>query len=227
MGINTGEYMAQQIMIIGMGQFGMALARALVKKGVEVLAVDSNKSLVDDAATFATEALVVDATDEAELARLDPNKRDAVVCAIGDDSKESSIICTALLRQLGAPFIIARANSKTHQRILHLVGAHQVVNPEQEFGQRFAHRILLRNVIADTSIADGLQLTELRIQPGMIGKDLVELALPKRFGVMVVAIRRNGVQETFLPSPHEKLRENDVLVVVSSETAITKLVAGV
>lgn len=219
--------MAQQIMIIGMGQFGMALARALVKKGVEVLAVDSNKGLVDEAATFATQALVLDATDEAELARLEPNKRDAVVCAIGDDSKESSIICTALLRQLGAPFIIARANNKTHQRILHLVGAHQVVNPEQEFGQRFAHRILLRNVLADTSIAAGLQLTELRIQPGMVGKDLIELALPKRFGVMVVAIRRNGAQESFLPSAHEKLQENDVLVVVSSETAITNLVAGV
>lgn len=219
--------MAQQIMIIGMGQFGMSLAKALVKKGVEVLAVDSDKNLVEEAATFATEALVVNATDETELARLEPSKRDAVVCAIGDDSKESSIICTALLRQLGAPFIIARANTKTHQRILHLVGAHQIVNPEQEFGQRFAHRILLRNVIADTSIGDGLQLTELRVQPGMVGKNLIELALPKRFGVMVAAVRHGGTKESLLPSPQEKLREDDVLIIVSSDEAITKLVAGV
>lgn len=219
--------MVQQIIVIGMGQFGMALARALAKKGVEVLAVDSNKALVEDAAAFATEALVLDATDEDELARLEPSKRDAVICAIGDDSKESSIICTALLRQLGAPFIIARANTKTHQRILHLVGAHQVVNPEEEFGRRFAHRILLRNVIADTSIGEGLQLTELRIQPGMVGKNLIELALPKRFGIMVVAIRRAGEGESFMPSPHEMLQENDVLIVVSHEAAITKLVEGI
>jgi len=131
--------MIQQILIIGLGQFGMSLARTLSQKGAEVLAVDPQKHLVQEASVFVTEALAMDATDEVELARLHPEKRDAVVCAIGDDSKEQSIICTALLRQMGAPFIVARANDKMHQRILHLVGAHKIVNPEQEFGMRFAN----------------------------------------------------------------------------------------
>ena len=143
--------MAQQILIIGLGQFGMSLARTLSEKGAEVLAVDSRKDLVEEASAFVAEALVVNAADENELARLGPEKRDAVVCAIGDDSKESSIICTALLRQMGAPFVVSRANDKLHQRILHLVGAHQIINPEQEFGQRFANRLLYRHVIAQTS----------------------------------------------------------------------------
>ncbi len=219
--------MIQQILIIGLGQFGMSLARTLSQKGAEVLAVDFQKNLVQEASVFVTEALALDATDEVELARLHPGKRDAVVCAIGDDSKEQSIICTALLRQMGAPFIVARANDKMHQRILHLVGAHKIVNPEQEFGIRFANRLLYRHVIADTAIGEDLNLTEIRIQPSMVGKNLIELALPKRFGILVAAIRRGTPDRIIQPSPHEPLQAEDNLMIVCNEAAIPKFIKGV
>jgi len=219
--------MSQQILIIGLGQFGMTLARALSDKGAEVLAVDVKKNLVDEASNFVTHAMVMDATDETELARLQPQQRDSAVCAIGDDSKEASIICTALLKQMGAPLIIARANDKTHQRILRLVGAHQVINPEQEFGQRFANRLLYRNIIAETSLGEDLHLTEIRVQPSMVGRSLMDLALPKRFGVVVVAIRRGTPGRILQPSPSEPLQAEDNLVIVSSEDAIPKLIKGV
>ena len=178
---------------------------------------------MEEAATFVTEAVIIDATDETELARLEPRQRDAAVCAIGDDSKESSIICTALLRQMGAPLVVARAIDKMHQRILQLVGAHQVVNPEQEFGKRFANRLLYRDVIADTNLGDDLMLTEIRIMPAMIGKNLVELELPRRFGVMVVGIRRGRPSKIISPSPNEPLQAEDNLVIVSNDFAIAKL----
>jgi trk system potassium uptake protein len=219
--------MAQQILIIGLGQFGMSLARTLSDIGAEVLAVDTRKSLVEEASAFVAEALVADAADETQLARLGPEKRDAVVCAIGDDSKESSIICTALLRQMGAPFVVSRANDKMHQRILQLVGAHQIINPEQEFGRRFANRLLYRHVIAATSIGDDLHLTEILIQPSMVGKNLIALALPKRFGIMVAAIRRGTSGRLIQPSPDEPLQAGDNLVIVSTESAIPKLMEGV
>ena len=219
--------MAQQILIIGLGQFGMSLARALSEKGAEVLAVDSRKSLVEEASTFVAEAVVANAADENELARLGPEKRDAVVCAIGDDSKESSIICTALLRQMGAPFVVSRANDKMHQRILQLVGAHQIINPEQEFGQRFANRLLYRHIIAQTPIGDDLHLTEIHVQPAMVGKNLIELALPKRFGVIVAAIRRGEPGRLMQPSPSEPLQTGDDLIIVSTEAVIPKLMEGV
>lgn len=219
--------MSEQIFIIGLGQFGMSLARTLSEKGAEVLAVDTHKNLVEEASIFVTEALVMDATDETELARLQPGKRDASVCAIGDDSKEASIICTALLRQMGAPLIVARANDKMHQRILQLVGAHQIINPEQEFGKRFANRLLYRHVIADRSLGDDLLLTEICVQPSMVGKNLVELALPKRFGVMVAAIRRGESKRILQPSPIEPLQKDDNLIIVSNEAAIPKFIKGV
>ena len=219
--------MSQQVLIIGLGQFGMSLARTLSEKGAEVLAVDISRSLVEEAATFVAEAVRIDATDEAELARLEPRKRDSAVCAIGDDSKEASIICTALLRQMGAPIVISRANDKMHQRILQLVGAHQVVNPEQEFGKRFANKLLYKDVVVETSLGEDLHLTEIRIQPSMIGKSLIELALPKRFGVMVVGIRRGLPPKILQPSPGEPLQENDNLIIVSNESAIPRLTKGI
>lgn len=215
--------MAQQILIIGLGQFGMSLAHTLSDKGAEVLAVDRRKDLVDEASSFVTEALVMNATDEGELARLQPGQRDAVVCAIGDDSKEASIICTALLRQMGVPWIIARANDVMHQRILHLVGAHQVVNPEQEFGKRFANRLMYRNVVADMPFGEDLHLTEIKILPAMVGKTLMELELPRRFGVMVVAIRRGSPGRIVQPLPGAPLQDGDNLVIISHEAAIPQL----
>jgi trk system potassium uptake protein len=219
--------MPQQILIIGLGQFGMSLSRTLSEKGAEVLAVDIRKNLVEEAAGFVTEAVVIDATDETELARLEPGKRDITVCSIGDDSREASIICTALLRQMGSPLVIARATDKTQQRILQLVGAHQTINPEQEFGKRFANKLLYKNLIVDTNLGDDLHLTEIRIQPDMIGKTLIELALPKKFGVLVAGIRQGDKGRVIQPSPNEPLDANDHLIIVSNEMAIARLIKGV
>ncbi|MBC7172273.1 MAG: TrkA family potassium uptake protein, partial [Polyangiaceae bacterium] len=128
--------MARQAIVIGLGQFGMAVARALSERRVEVLAIDLSEDRVRAVAPFVAEAAAFDATNEEALARTSPERRDLCVCAIGDESRESSIICTAMLRQMGAPRIVARANDPMHERILGLVGAHRVVNPEREYGQR-------------------------------------------------------------------------------------------
>jgi len=215
--------MAQQILIIGLGQFGMSLARALTEKGVEVLAVDVKPNLVEEASAFVTEAIVMDVTDEVQLAKIQPKNRDVAVCAIGDESRESSIIVTALLKQLGVPYIISRASDPLHRRILQLVGANQIINPEEEFGKRYANRLLYRDRIADTHLGEDLQLTEILVQPWMVGKNLIELALPKQFSVMVVGVRKKGSQKLLQPSPETPLEADDTIVIASSEASIQKL----
>jgi trk system potassium uptake protein TrkA len=102
-----------------------------------------------------------------------------------------------------------------------------VINPEQEFGKRFASRLLYRDVIAETNLGEDLQLTEIHIQQAMIGKSLIDLELPKRFGVMVVGIRRGTPSRILQPSPSAPLQAGDNLIIVSSETAIPKLIKGV
>jgi trk system potassium uptake protein TrkA len=213
------------MLIIGLGQFGMSLARTLSGKGVEIIAGDRRKNLVEEAAGFVTEAVTIDATDEAELGRLQPRRRDCSVCAIGDDSRESSIVCTALLRQMGAPWIVSRANSPMHRRILQLVGAHLVVNPEEEFGQRFSNRLMFRNIIADMPLDGDLHLAELELPAFMEGRNLVELELPRRYDVMVVAVRRGEPGKILRPVPTMPLEKGDRIVIVSGEASIAKLAA--
>jgi trk system potassium uptake protein TrkA len=215
--------MRKQAIVIGLGQFGMSLARSLAQKDVEVLAVDRNATLVRAAAPFAAEAVQFDATDEQQLARAAPERRDLSIVAIGNESREGSIICTALLRQMGARRIVARAVDPVHERILHLVGAHEVVNPEQAFGERFAAHLLYAGVIDEIRIGKDLSITELRVPRAFIGRTLVDLQLPTRYGLTVIALRREAIDNVIVPNPTEALTESDILVVAGKLHAITEL----
>jgi trk system potassium uptake protein TrkA len=199
-----GEMSYHQALVIGLGQFGMSLARALAAHGTEVLAVDRREQRVRTAAAFAAEAIEMDATDEEHLARLSPERRDVCVCAIGDDAREASILVTAMLRQMGATRILSRATDDLHERILRMVGAHEVVNPERIFGERLA------------------------TPPGLLGRRLSDLALPRQFQVTVVALRRseNGQGRLLLPDAETRIAEGDVMVMVGPKGASNRLVDG-
>ena len=210
-------------MVIGLGQFGMALAQSLAERSVEVMAVDARLERVQVASDFAASAIQFDATDEDALRRTSPERRDVCVCAIGDENREGSIICTALLRQLGAPHILARATDPVHERILRLVGAHEVVNPERAFGERLATRLLYSTVLDEVPIGGDLVLTELRPPAAFVGRTLSDLSLPRRHEINVVAIRREGDKTVSTPSPNTPLQEKDILLVVSPPNAVARL----
>lgn len=215
--------MAKQALVIGLGRFGMSLAHALTERGIEVLAADSREERVRQASNFAAEAVRFDATDAEALERTSPAQRDVCVCAIGDDSTESAIICTALLRQMGARRVIARANSQLQTRILKLVGAHEVVNPIHEFGERFANRIAYDRVIGELPLGEDLLITELRPPPSFVGHTLADLKLPQRYNVTVVAVRQQGSGGVVLPTASEILKADDILIIVSREEAVARL----
>jgi trk system potassium uptake protein TrkA len=213
----------KQAVVIGLGQFGMALAQSLAERDVEVMAVDTRLEPVEEASAFAASAVQFDATDEDSLRRTSPERRDLCVCAIGDENREGSIMCTALLRQLGARHILARATDTMHERILRLVGAHEVVNPERAFGERLATKLLYSAVLDEVPLGGDLVLTEMKPPPAFVGRTLTDLALPRKHEINVVAIRRDGDKGVSTPSPDTPLQEKDVLIVVSPPHAVAKL----
>jgi trk system potassium uptake protein TrkA len=212
-----------QALIIGLGQFGMSLARSLASRGVEVLAVDRNPTLVDTAAVFAAEAACFDAADEASLLRAGPSRRDLCVCAIGTEARESGIIVTALLRQMGAPRIISRAANDLTERIMKMVGAHQVVNPERAFGERLANRLIYREIVEELPLGNDLLITELRPPASFVGRSLAQLKLLERHAINVIALRQHGGGTTINPDPARPLAGDDILVVVSDHHALRAL----
>ena len=215
--------MKRQALVIGLGQFGMSIARALAAQNVEVLAVDKKEDRTKVAAMFVTEAACFDATDEVALARLSPNKRDVCICSIGDESKEASIICTALLKQMGASRVIARSNDALTARILTLIGATEVINPELEFGKRFANQIIHSDIRGEMPLGEGVLVTEVSVPKAFIGKRLRDLALPKTFGITVVAVRTHDTGAVITPSAETTLSSDDVIVVVAKDDAVAKM----
>ena len=215
--------MQRQALVIGLGQFGMSVARALVQRHVEVLAIDIKEDRVRAASAFVTDAACFDAMDETALARTSPERRDVCLCAIGDEAKEASIICTALLRQMGAGRVIARSNDDLHARILTLVGASHIVNPEREFGERFANQILHEGIRGELHLGEGVLISEIAVPPAFVGKTLGTLKLPRRFGVTVVALRKGSSGAVVMPGADLRFDPGDVMVVVAKETAVSHM----
>lgn len=214
--------MRKQALVLGLGQFGMSLVQSLTELRIDVLAVDRRPELARAAADRGAEAASFDVTDEAALAGTAPARRDVCICAIGAEARDASIMCTALLRQMGAPRVIARANDPALERILKLVGAHEVVNPEREFGRRLAAHLSHEGVIGEYPLSAGIVITELRVPDAFLGKSLIDLGLPRKYGVTVVALQR-GSDTLPTPDPRDKLRPDDMLIVVSKTGAVAEM----
>ncbi len=208
----------EQILIIGLGQFGMALTKTLYEKGYEVIAVDIDKKLVNEASNYATDAICIDAIDETSLSKLSPRNRDLIICSIG--TREPSILAVALLKQMGCENIIARASEAIHARILKAIGAKCIINPEYEYGKKFAHKIIFKSLFFD-NYSDELELFEIPVQPFMVGKSLKELKLPDKHNVIVTGIMKNNKYTR--PMPDEKFEPNDRLIVTGTNEDIEKI----
>ncbi|MFY7928084.1 MAG: potassium channel family protein [Oligoflexus sp.] len=213
----------KQIIVIGLGQFGMGLIRALSNKNADVIAVDIDQQKIQAASPHVSQAICFDATNEDTIAQLNPASRDVCICATGDQSKEAAIICTALLKQMGAKRVIARANDELHSRILKLVGADEVINPEWAFGERFANRVMHEDILEEMSLGKDLVVTEFKVPENFVNRSLVDLELRKRFGITVVAIRSAESGNVQLAQPNEILRSGDILIVVSMTGNVSRL----
>lgn len=217
--------MKKQALVIGLGQFGMSLSDSLSKTGIDVLAVDSNPARVQMASGQVAEAVCFDATDEEALAHAEPASRDICVCAVGPESRENAILVTALLRQMGAKRVIARASDQLTERILSVVGAHQVVNPERDFGERLAKRLAHTGLLEQVPLGTELVISEIAPPERMVGRTLMELSLPKRFHVSVVGIRKSvgASGNLMMPTSNTVVASGDILVVVSAPDSVANL----
>lgn len=217
-----GRSMTGEFMVIGLGRFGRALALSLVRQGQAVLAVDADRDRVQAVASEVDAVICADATDEAVLADLHPERATCAIVAIGTRGVEASILVTTLLSQAGVPRIVARAVSELHARVLRAVGAHQIINPEAEIGERLARRLAQPNVLEQLELGDDVDLAELTVPEAFVGRSLIELDLRRRHAVSVLAIRRKGRVRATLDGT-ESLESGDVLVLIGTRTAISAM----
>lgn len=215
--------MKQNYAIIGLGRFGGSICRTLVESGQEVLAIDSNEERVNEYMDIATHAVVGNAQDESTLRSLGIRNFDHVIVAIGEDI-QASILVTLMVKEMGVPNVLAKAQNEYHAKVLERVGADRVVHPERDMGVRIAHNLVSRNISDFIELSDEFSLAEIKVSnPKFFNKSLIEVNFRQRFGLTVVAIRRADGQVVVSPPANEIVCENDNLLVIGSTVNVDNL----
>lgn len=199
-----------EIVVIGLGRFGSAMASTLIDMGHEVLGIDVDPVRVQQHAGLLTHVVEADTTDEATLRQLGVGDVVTAVVAIGADI-EASVLTTGALVDLEVPNIWAKALTGQHGRILERVGAHHVVFPEAEMGSRVA-RLVTGALIEYFALDEDFVLVEMRVPQNLAGEQLGDTDIRARYKVTVVCIKPEGQAFTYAERA-TRLGKHDLIVV--------------
>ncbi len=221
--------------VIGIGRFGWTVATILAENGMDVIAIDKKKELVDEIAGRVTTALCMDSTDEATLRSLNLNEVDAVIIGIGSNIQEC-ILTAAILKKIGVGIIYAKVENQLHGRILELIGVQHVLLPEEMVGNQLAKTLISRNILEYINLSSGHIVIEMVVPKEFVGKTLSELELPSKRGINVIAIKYNYLNVTEdgknviekrlndMPGANDVVEDGDVLILLGPKGNIDKLI---
>jgi len=207
--------MKKSVAVLGLGKFGSSVARALTKGGAEVLAVDKNEDLVREIADEVTCTVCVDVSDKEMMNNIGLEGMDAVVIATAEHL-DASVMALMIVKEIGVPYVLVKADGTLKGEILKRVGADEVVYPEEEMGARIANNLLggsmtdLFDLSADTSIV------KVPARKEWINKSLADIN-----NVNVIAIEGNaGVDGA--PDPTQPINEQDNLVLIGKKRDLAR-----
>ena len=213
---NSGELYA----VIGLGRFGMALARELAAKGKSLLVIDYDREKINEALEFTDNAfivgsLTVDALEETGIADCD-----IVVIAIGEQI-DTSILTTLTVLRLGVGRVIAKARSEEQGEVLTTLGA-EVVYPEHDMALRLASKLVSPHILEYISLSSSIDIMEIRMTPIIDGVTVIDSGLRAKFGLNVIALRHGDEMTTDI-RPTTKLITGDTITVIGKKENIAKL----
>ena len=207
--------------IFGLGRYGLAVAKVLVENGADVLSVDHNEELVNDAVSELSVCRCADVTDPEVIKQLGISNIDVVIIAISG-SLETSVMATTLCKEAGVKNVIVKCSNEMHGKILSRVGADKVVLPEMESGIRLAKNLLSSGFVDILELTGNISLVEIDVKPEWIGKSLIDLNLRKKYSVNVIAIQQNNDVPTDI-DPANPLEETMKMRVVADRTKLEKM----
>jgi len=209
--------------VIGLGNFGMALARELARLGQKVYAIDANPDKARDAQMHVNQAMVADATELENLVAMGIKKVDAAIVSLGGRMDVATTVVLHLTK-LGVPQIVAKALNEDHAEILKRVGATRVIFPEKQAAARAAERLSSRNVLGYLTLSSGFSVVELAPSINIVGKTLEQLDFSRKYGTQVLAVKEIVPERTIIaPGPDRVIKDSDVLVVMGPEEELRKL----
>lgn len=212
----------KRIAIVGLGRFGLTLAKSIYTLGYDVLGIDKNETIVQRAMPYVTQTIVADFNDEDAIKTLHLEDFDIVVIALGSDS-EAKMLASLTLKEMGIPYLVVRATSELEGKLLKKIGVDEIVYPEFDIATRMAHMLTREGILDYFILSKDVGIAELEIPTFMIGKSLIDLNLRVKYGLNIVAIQRNKTVIA-TPNPKEALQANDIIIVIGTNEALNQLV---
>lgn len=211
----------KSFLVIGVGRFGGSFARNLHRLGCEVVAVDEDLDKIHQISEQVTEAITGNIHSEEFLGSLGLENFDAVMVAIGQDVK-SSILISTMVKELGAKYVLSKANDDLHEKILKKIGVDWVITVEKEMGRKVALSLFSNKIIDSIDITPDFRLVELLVPAEWIGKRVADISLFKRHQLMLTVIKRQGAVIA-QPQPETTFQEEDIAVVCGAIGEIAKI----
>ncbi len=207
--------------VFGLGRYGIAVARELVENGMEVIAVDSDWDIVNDAAAFLPICKCADVTDIEVIRRLGIADIDTVIVCMAS-KLEASVMTITLCKEVGVKTVIAKCANEMHQKILLRVGADKVVFPENESGIRLAKNMLSSGFMDMLSLSKTVSIVEIEIREEWVGKSIIDLNFRKKYGFNIVAIKV-GESVNVVVDPSTVLTAEMTLIVIADTAKLSKM----
>lgn len=179
------------ILVIGVGRFGKHLATRLVELGNEVMIVDKEEDRVNDLLPHVTRAQIGDCMDEKLLRSLGVGNFDLCFVCIGDNF-QASLEITSLLKDMGANYVISKADRTIHEKFLLRNGADEVIHPERDVALRSARKYSARNVFDFFELTEDFAIYEVETPESWVGKSIKQVNVRFRYNINIIAIKKNG-----------------------------------
>ncbi len=201
---------------IGLGNFGLNLARTLEESGCEVLGIDSSREAVDAAKDYITRAVIADGANRETLQSLMLKDFDGAIVSIGQDMAPS-ILIALYLKELDIKRLIVRAVSDDHVKILEQIGVSETIFPETAAAVRLGKRLASKNAVDYLPLGGKHSIVEVIPQKSFIGKSLRELQITSRFHCQVIALKITDSK-----SAPDITREDNLIIPPEADDIITK-----
>ena len=220
--------------VIGLGRFGQKLAIALSMSGAEVIAIDRDRTVIEQIRDQVSHAVRLDSTDEEALLSQGVNKVDVAIVGMGQGGRafESAILTVVNLRKMGVEQIYARAQGLTAGQVFSAVGATEVIYPEIESAQRWAYKLIAPHIGEKIDFAPGYSMASIIAPASFDAKTVMDLQLRQKYSVNLVAIKRGQTSKDKktkaeaiinVPMPNTVIYAGDTLMVAGSDTDLEKL----
>lgn len=212
---------AKSFAVIGLGQFGMTLARELANADYDVLAIDDKDENIQEIADAVTYAVRADVREPDILKSLGVQNVDVAIVAVAENM-EASITATMQAKDLGVPMVLSKAMNSLHGRILEKIGADQVIYPERSMGLRVARNLTSDGFEDIFELSSEFSMAEFRIPAEWVGKSLAELKIREKYKINVVAAKL-GDEVNVNVDPAQKLEAGCILVAAGKNQDLNKV----